>query len=102
MYSRHAEGLSCPPGLAPVSFSPRAVEAINKRKKKMAHWYFDMELVQHYWNADRFYHHTAPISMLLRHSRRAADHSRRGPGNANGSGTWPTIMRSRPGSRRSA
>ncbi len=63
VYTVTQKGLSCPPGLAPVSFSPRAVEAINKRKKKMAHWYFDMELVQHYWNADRFYHHTAPISM---------------------------------------
>src|SRR5436190_391234 len=32
VYSGTQKCLSCPPGLAPVSFSPRAVEAINRRK----------------------------------------------------------------------
>ena len=32
IYSCTQKGLSCPPGLSPVSFSPRAVEAIGKRK----------------------------------------------------------------------
>jgi alanine-glyoxylate transaminase / serine-glyoxylate transaminase / serine-pyruvate transaminase len=64
VYSCTQKGLSCPPGLSPVSFSPRAVEAIAKRKAKIQSWYFDMTLVQHYWDADRFYHHTAPITMI--------------------------------------
>jgi alanine-glyoxylate transaminase/serine-glyoxylate transaminase/serine-pyruvate transaminase len=64
VYSCTQKGLSCPPGLSPVSFSPRAVEAISKRKTKVQSWYFDVNLVQHYWDADRFYHHTAPITMI--------------------------------------
>jgi alanine-glyoxylate transaminase/serine-glyoxylate transaminase/serine-pyruvate transaminase len=63
-YSCSQKGLSCPPGLAPVSFSPRAVEAINRRKTKVQSWYLDMTLVQRYWGEDRFYHHTAPITMI--------------------------------------
>jgi alanine-glyoxylate transaminase/serine-glyoxylate transaminase/serine-pyruvate transaminase len=64
VYSCTQKGLGCPPGLSPVSFSSRAVEAITKRKTKVQSWYFDMNLVQHYWDADRFYHHTAPITMI--------------------------------------
>ena len=64
VYSCTQKGLSCPPGLSPVSFSPRAVEAIGKRKTKVQSWYFDTTMVQKYWEADRFYHHTAPITMI--------------------------------------
>lgn len=63
-YSGTQKCLSCPPGLAPVSFSPRAVEAINRRKTKVQSWYLDMGMVQRYWGEERFYHHTAPISMI--------------------------------------
>ncbi len=63
-YSCTQKGLSCPPGLSPVSFSPRAVEAITKRKSKIQSWYFDVTLLSHYWDAERFYHHTAPITMI--------------------------------------
>jgi alanine-glyoxylate transaminase / serine-glyoxylate transaminase / serine-pyruvate transaminase len=63
-FSCSQKGLSCPPGLSPVSFSPRAVEAIAKRKTKVQSWYFDMSIVQKYWDADRYYHHTAPITMI--------------------------------------
>jgi alanine-glyoxylate transaminase/serine-glyoxylate transaminase/serine-pyruvate transaminase len=64
VYSCTQKGLGCPPGLSPLSFSPRAVEAVAKRKTKVQTWYLDMTLVQHYWDADRFYHHTAPITMI--------------------------------------
>ncbi|HJT76282.1 MAG TPA: alanine--glyoxylate aminotransferase family protein [Gemmataceae bacterium] len=64
VYSGTQKCLSCPPGLAPVSFSPRAVEAINRRKTKVLSWYLDMTMVQRYWGAERFYHHTAPITMI--------------------------------------
>lgn len=64
VYSGTQKCLSCPPGLAPVSFSPRGVEAINKRKHKVQSWYLDMGMVQRYWGEERFYHHTAPITMI--------------------------------------
>jgi alanine-glyoxylate transaminase / serine-glyoxylate transaminase / serine-pyruvate transaminase len=64
IFSCTQKGLSCPPGLSPVSFSPRAVETIMSRKTKMHSWYLDMTQVQKYWDADRHYHHTAPITMV--------------------------------------
>jgi alanine-glyoxylate transaminase/serine-glyoxylate transaminase/serine-pyruvate transaminase len=64
VYSGTQKCLSCPPGLAPVSFSPRAVEAINRRKARVQSWYLDMTMVQRYWGQERFYHHTAPITMI--------------------------------------
>jgi alanine-glyoxylate transaminase/serine-glyoxylate transaminase/serine-pyruvate transaminase len=64
VYGGTQKCLSCPPGLAPVSFSPRAVEAINRRKTKVQSWYLDMTMVQRYWGEERFYHHTAPITMI--------------------------------------
>lgn len=64
VYSGTQKCLSCPPGLSPVTFSPRAVEAINRRKSKVQSWYLDMGMVQRYWGEERFYHHTAPITMI--------------------------------------
>jgi alanine-glyoxylate transaminase/serine-glyoxylate transaminase/serine-pyruvate transaminase len=64
VYSCSQKGLSCPPGLSPVSFSPRAVEAIGKRKTKVQSWYLDLTALQKYWGAERVYHHTAPITMI--------------------------------------
>ena len=63
IYSGTQKCLSCPPGLAPVSFSPRAAEVIASRKTKIQSWYLDMQMIQRYWGSDRFYHHTAPISI---------------------------------------
>jgi alanine-glyoxylate transaminase/serine-glyoxylate transaminase/serine-pyruvate transaminase len=63
VYSGTQKCLSCPPGLAPVTFSPRAVAAIDARKVKVASWYLDMTMVRNYWGQDRAYHHTAPINM---------------------------------------
>jgi alanine-glyoxylate transaminase/serine-glyoxylate transaminase/serine-pyruvate transaminase len=62
-YSGTQKALSCPPGLAPITFGPRAVEALHQRETKVANWYLDMSLLEHYWGSDRTYHHTAPISM---------------------------------------
>jgi alanine-glyoxylate transaminase/serine-glyoxylate transaminase/serine-pyruvate transaminase len=62
-YSGTQKCLSCPPGLAPVTFSPAALEAMDKRKTKVRSWYLDMSLIRNYWGADRAYHHTAPINM---------------------------------------
>ena len=63
IYSGTQKCLSCPPGLSPVSFSPRAMEVILSRKKKVQSWYLDVNLLASYWGQERVYHHTAPISM---------------------------------------
>jgi len=63
VYSGTQKCLSCPPGLAPVSLSERALESIARRRHKVQSWYLDANLLASYWGADRTYHHTAPISM---------------------------------------
>lgn len=62
-YSGTQKCLSCPPGLAPLTLGPRAVEKLNGRQSKVANWYLDMTLVSKYWGNERTYHHTAPINM---------------------------------------
>ncbi len=64
IYSGTQKCLSCPPGLAPVSFSQRALEVLDARKEKVPSWYLDMSMVKKYWGSERTYHHTAPISMI--------------------------------------
>jgi alanine-glyoxylate transaminase/serine-glyoxylate transaminase/serine-pyruvate transaminase len=64
VYSGTQKCLSAPPGLSPVSLSPRAMEVATKqRKKKVQSWYLDVNLLSSYWGQERVYHHTAPISM---------------------------------------
>ena len=62
-YSGTQKCLSCPPGLAPVTFSPRALEVIRGRKTPVQSWYLDMNLIASYWGGERAYHHTAPVNM---------------------------------------
>lgn len=64
VYSGTQKCLSAPPGLAPVSLSDKATEVLNKRKTKVQSWYLDLSMIQAYWGKERFYHHTAPISMV--------------------------------------
>jgi len=63
-YSGTQKCLSCPPGLAPITFNDRAMEVVRSRKTKVQSWYLDMSMVERYWGEERFYHHTAPISMI--------------------------------------
>jgi alanine-glyoxylate transaminase/serine-glyoxylate transaminase/serine-pyruvate transaminase len=63
-YSGTQKCLACPPGLAPVSFSPRAEERLRRRKRPVQSWYLDLSLIASYWGTERVYHHTAPINML--------------------------------------
>lgn len=62
-YSCTQKGVGAPPGLAPVTFSPRAMRQVRARKSKCRSWYFDLAGIERYWGADRVYHHTAPITM---------------------------------------
>ncbi len=66
LYSGSQKCLSAPPGLSPVSFSPKAVEALDNRKTKVQSWFLDLSLVKNYWaGAKRAYHHTAPVSAMF-------------------------------------
>lgn len=62
-YSGTQKCLSCPPGLAPLTFSAAAVSAIEKRRTKVQSWYLDVSMLRQYWGEQRVYHHTAPINM---------------------------------------
>lgn len=65
IYSGSQKCLSAPPGLSPVSFSERAVAALDKRKTKVQSWFLDLTMVKNYWaGAQRAYHHTGPISAM--------------------------------------
>jgi alanine-glyoxylate transaminase/serine-glyoxylate transaminase/serine-pyruvate transaminase len=63
IYSGSQKCLSCPPGLAPVSFSARAMDVILHRKTPVQSWYLDVSMLARYWGEERVYHHTAPINM---------------------------------------
>jgi len=64
LYSCSQKCLGCPSGLSPVTFSPRAMEKITKRKTKVPNFYLDMTLLMKYWDGSpRAYHHTAPANM---------------------------------------
>ncbi|ARJ66345.1 alanine--glyoxylate aminotransferase [Magnetospirillum sp. ME-1] len=66
VYSGSQKCLSAPPGLSPVTFSPRAVETLKARKTKVQSWFLDLTLLTAYWGggAKRTYHHTAPVNAL--------------------------------------
>lgn len=64
-YAATQKCLSCPPGLSPLSFGPRALERARTRRAPVQSWYLDINLLAGYFGADRVYHHTAPISAVL-------------------------------------
>jgi len=66
VYSGTQKCLSCVPGLSPVTFSDRALEAVKSRKRPVQSWFLDLNLVLGYWGsgAQRTYHHTAPVNSL--------------------------------------
>lgn len=65
IYSGSQKGLSCTPGLSPVSFGDRAIDKLKQRGMPVQSWFMDLNLVLGYWNeAKRTYHHTAPVNAL--------------------------------------
>ena len=58
--------LSAPPGMAPLTLSPQAMEVVSKRKEPVRSWYLDVSMLRNYWGAGkaRVYHHTPPMTML--------------------------------------
>ena len=63
-YGCSQKALSCPPGLAPVTVSPRALEVLRARRASVRSWYLDFRLLEEYLGSARRYHHTAPVSMF--------------------------------------
>jgi alanine-glyoxylate transaminase/serine-glyoxylate transaminase/serine-pyruvate transaminase len=59
-YSGSQKCLSAPPGLAPITMSDRALEAISARRRPVPSWYLDLGLHARFWN-EHLYHHTAPV-----------------------------------------
>lgn len=77
-YSATQKCLSCPPGLAPLTLSPRALSVLKARRSPCQSWYFDLSLIADYWaEQSRAYHHTAPISMIYALRKRSASLRRR-------------------------
>lgn len=66
VYSGSQKCLSCMPGISPLTVSDRAAEMIKGRNRKVQSWFMDLVLVMGYWSPDaqRAYHHTAPINAL--------------------------------------
>jgi len=67
VYSATQKVLNAPPGLAPISFSERAVEKIKSRKSPVVSFYFDALELGNYWGCfdePRRYHHTGIISLV--------------------------------------
>ncbi len=48
IYSGTQKCLSCPPGLAPVSFSENALQSITQRTSPIQSWYLDIQMLQSY------------------------------------------------------
>ena len=63
-YSGTQKCLSVPPGLAPITINQKGMDVLHSREKKVQSWYLDFTMIERYWGEERFYHHTAPISMV--------------------------------------
>lgn len=65
-FSGSQKCLGAPPGLAPITFGPRALDVMDRRTTPVRSWFFDMSLIRGYWSGGvkRAYHHTAPSNSL--------------------------------------
>jgi alanine-glyoxylate transaminase/serine-glyoxylate transaminase/serine-pyruvate transaminase len=64
-YSGSQKCLSAPPGLAPITISPRAWEVLESRQTPVANWYLDLKGIWRYWGDSPAYHHTGPANMIF-------------------------------------
>lgn len=63
-FSGSQKAISAPPGMSPITVSPRAEEVFRSRKTKVQSWYFDLTTAMNYWGKERLYHHTPPITLI--------------------------------------
>jgi len=68
IYTGSQKVLGVPPGTAPISFSPRAVQAFKARTKPPCSFYLDLGWLGEYWacwpDKGRVYHHTGPVNAM--------------------------------------
>jgi alanine-glyoxylate transaminase/serine-glyoxylate transaminase/serine-pyruvate transaminase len=64
-FSGSQKAISAPPGMAPITVSPRVEEMLRGRKTPVQSWYFDLTMVMEFWGKDRAYHHTPPVSLIF-------------------------------------
>lgn len=69
VYTGSQKVLGAPPGITPISFSPKAQQKIFGRKTPVKVYYFDMTVLGEYWacfdkDKPRFYHHTISATLL--------------------------------------
>lgn len=62
-YSCTQKGLGCPPGLAPMTVSPRALDRLKARTSPVQSWYLDLQLLDSYYSGKK-YHHTASATLF--------------------------------------
>jgi alanine-glyoxylate transaminase / serine-glyoxylate transaminase / serine-pyruvate transaminase len=62
-YSCSQKGLGCPPGLAPITVSPKALDRLKNRKTPVQSWYLDLQLLDAYYSGGK-YHHTASATLF--------------------------------------
>ena len=62
-YSCSQKCIGAPSGLAPVTFSERAIQAAKSRKHPIRSWYLDIPLLDQYWGASKVYHHTSSSTL---------------------------------------
>lgn len=63
-YSGTQKCMGAPPGLSPITVSPRALEAASQRKAPVPNWYYDWKLLGDYYDGAHAYHHTVPVNLL--------------------------------------
>lgn len=67
VYTGSQKVLNAPPGLSPITFSPRAMERVASRRKPCDVYYWDIMQLGDYWGCfgnPRKYHHTGPITLF--------------------------------------
>jgi len=62
VYTGSQKCLSAPPGASPITLNEAAMEKVRSRDEPPRSWYLDLSLVEHYWDEERDYHHTGPMT----------------------------------------
>jgi alanine-glyoxylate transaminase/serine-glyoxylate transaminase/serine-pyruvate transaminase len=63
-YSATQKCVGSPPGLSPITLSPRAVEVLRQRQTPVQSFYLDLLQLERYWLTARTYHHTVSMSNI--------------------------------------
>ena len=62
-YHCSQKGLGCPPGLSPLTVSPRALDRLKTRKTPVQSFYLDLQVLDTFYTGHK-YHHTASATMF--------------------------------------